>query len=90
MINLDYEELACIVCGLDYDDVCEDSAEWETITDALEEKFGIDFDTFENIADTLINYTPIVKTPLTDTPVHGFVIKEEGNLFRFIVKKKVK
>ena len=42
----DYEELACHLCGLDYDKVCEDGDEWSIITDALEAKYGVDFDTF--------------------------------------------
>jgi hypothetical protein len=83
----DYEELACHLCGLDYDKVCEDGDEWSIITDALEAKYGVDFDTFEEIADALIDYTPVVHTSLTDTPVHGYVVKEGKDLWRFIVKK---
>ena len=88
MMDWNYEELACCLCGLDYDQVCDEGDEWETITDALEKKFGVDFDTFVVIADALIDYTPVVNTALTDTPVHGFVVKEGDKLYRFIVKKK--
>ena len=87
-MDWNYEELACCLCGLDYDQVCDEGDEWETITDALEKKFGVDFDTFVVIADALIDYTPVVNTALTDTPVHGFVVKEGDKLYRFIVKKK--
>lgn len=90
MMTFEYEELACLICGLDYDKVCEDSDEWEIITNALEDKFGVDFDTFEEIAKALIDYTPVVNTALSDTPVHGFAVEEGDNLFRFVVKKKVK
>lgn len=89
-MDWNYEELACCLCGLDYDQVCEEGDEWSTITDALEDKFGIDFETFEDIASALIDYTPIVNSRLTQTPFHGFAVKEGDNLYRFVVKKEVK
>lgn len=89
-MDYDYEELACVLCGLNYDEVCDRGNEWDEIDNALYEKFGIDFETFENIADSLIEYTPVVLTEITKTPVHGFAVKEGESLYRFVVKKEVK
>ena len=51
---------------------------YETVDDeeAIEQKlimeYSVDFAALEILTTTLIRFTPILKTPITDTPVHAF------------------
>ena len=55
----------------------------------LYEKYGIlGFDRFEDLIDDLIEYTPIIRTAITNTKVHAFIdFKSDPNLI--LVKKDV-
>lgn len=75
----DIEELAAIVCGLDYMDC--DSNEVEQ---ALYDKFECSFEQFEKIVDALVPFTPIVTTALLGAKVQGFVCQDS-----MIVKQEV-
>lgn len=89
---LDYIELACIICGLDYDNIV-DNNDWLTLDDALSDKFDIPgMESFAKIASTLIKFTPVVLTAITETPVQGFSICEDKkkDIWRFIVKEEYK
>ena len=71
----DYEELAMLVCD----------SEEDSLHDKLEEKFGIDFDTFVKIVEALIPFTIPAKIATLDGSTEyaqGFV---DGKAF--IVKK---
>ena len=57
--------------------------------DLLYDLYGIDFDQFEKLAKDLLKFTPIVRTALTNTPVHAFInCKEEPNMI--LMSKEVK
>ena len=54
----------------------------------LYERYGIDYDMFEILINDLIEYTPIIRTALTNTKVHAFIdFKSNSNLI--LVKKCV-
>lgn len=49
--------------------------------DLLYDLYGVDFGQFEKLAKDLLKFTPIVRTALTNTPVHAFInYKEEPNI----------
>lgn len=57
--------------------------------DLLYDLYGIDFDQFEKLTNSLLEFTPIVRTALTNTPVHAFInCKEEPNMI--LMSKEVK
>ena len=54
----------------------------------LYERYGIDYENFEDLILDLIEYTPIVRTAITNTKVHAFIdFKSDPNLI--LVKKCV-
>lgn len=55
----------------------------------LTERYGIDFITFSAIVADLIDFTPLLKSPLTGTLSHcfGVIENKDTGLFRAIVKK---
>jgi hypothetical protein len=54
--------------------------------DAIYDKLGVSLDDFYESAKFLIDYTPIVESPLTDKLYKGFVNKENTML---LIKKKI-
>ena len=58
----------------------------------LLERYSIDLITFTVIVNDLIDFTPILKSPLTGTLSHCFGVLEnpETGLFKAIVKKDIK
>ena len=64
---VDAEELAAVICDLG------DEYDSSDVEDALFEKFDLSFEQFHKIADQLIKFTPILKSPLTDEHYHAFV-----------------
>ena len=66
------QELACAVCGLDYDTLVNEGRE-EEIEDALCEKFEIGIGQFSAIAEALLPFTPVVEAGLSGTLYHAFV-----------------
>lgn len=67
----DVQELACAVCGLDYEDTINNGRDDE-IDDALEEKLGVDFDGFMAVAAALLPLVTVAKGGLSDTVRKGF------------------
>lgn len=57
----------------------------------LNDRYGIDIITFSTIVEDLIDFTPVLKSPLTGTLNHCFGVIEnpETGLFRAIVKKNI-
>lgn len=62
-----YEGLASAVIGLS-----EETDDMDTLDVGLYEKWGIDFETFAEIAATLIRFTPTMESPLTKRQMHLF------------------
>ena len=58
----------------------------------LDAKYGCDYQTFADIVGDLIDFTPVLKSPLTGTLSHCFGVIEnpKTGLFRAIVKKDIK
>ena len=85
MARLHYDELqelACAVLGLDYDDVVNEGRESE-IDEKLYEKFDIDIEQFQKVAEALIEFTPIVGGGLTGKMYHTFgkALDKKGGFF---------
>lgn len=59
--------------------------------DYLVTKYGCDYETFANIVEELLEFTPILKSPITGTLSHCFGVIEDKNtgLFRAIIKKDI-
>lgn len=53
--------------------------------------FGCDYQTFADIVEELIEFTPVLKSPITRTLSHCFGVIEDKDtgLFRAIVKKDI-
>ena len=53
--------------------------------------FGCDYQTFVDIVEELLEFTPVLKSPITGTLSHCFGVIEnpETGLFRAIVKKDI-
>ena len=82
----DAEELACAVLGLDYDEMVDDGQENE-INEKLAEEFGIDIETFSDIAERLLEFTPTVSSGLSGKRYHAF-LREVDGMGIAIVKKE--
>ncbi len=63
------EELAALVCT-DSQDEAEQVACSETL---LQEKYGIDMDTYHQIVKDLLPFTPIIQTAIDGQKFHAFV-----------------
>lgn len=78
----DIQELACAVCGLDYEDVVNNNREDE-IYDALEDKLGVDFDGFTSVVFALLPMVTVATSGLSGSSYRGFgkdgvwLVKEE-------------
>lgn len=72
MTNDDLEELACAACGMNEEQITK-SINDGTVDEAVYERYGVDFDTFAEIAQDLLGFTPVVTTGLTRTKVYAFV-----------------
>lgn len=52
------------------DELIENGEDYDT---PLQERFGVDLQTFGKIANALISLTPIIQEPQTDRLIHAFV-----------------
>lgn len=58
-----------------------EETDFSNAEELLYEKYGIDFDKFETLIEDLLDYTPIVRTAITNTKVHAFIdFKSDPNL----------
>lgn len=65
-----------------------EETDFSNAEELLYEKYGIDFDKFETLIEDLLDYTPIVRTAITNTKVHALIdFKSDPNLI--LVKKCV-
>lgn len=60
-------ELAEVVTGL------KEGTDIGKVEEVLEKELGISSDTFKVVAEALLKLTPIVRTAVTNTAVHGFI-----------------
>ena len=49
--------------------LCDDEG---ALSEALENEFSVDMETFEILANALLRLTPTLVSPLTDEPMHSF------------------
>ena len=66
------EALAALVVGLDPDGNVIDSNQ---IEHAIDDRFGVDMETFQKIAEALLPFTIMGVTALNNTRHHGYVHK---------------
>lgn len=81
---MDAEELAVAVLGLD-----EDTANSETVENAMYEKFEISMEQFSKVADALIPFTIPAKAAISEEAFHGFV-KDGAFICKQLVTPNVK
>ena len=76
------QELSCAVLGLDYDEIVNEGRESE-IDEKLYEKFEIGIEQFQNVAEALIEFTPLVGGGVTGDVYHAFgkVLDSKGRFF---------
>lgn len=67
--QLDLEELACVILGVDYDEI---EGDFGTIERELWEQLNIDFDGFTNLINRLVPLIDVGKSPLTSKRYKGF------------------
>lgn len=79
----DIEELACVVLGLDYDEIDADTS---IIEQKLDEEFFIDLSTFQSIVNRLLPLIQVGNSPLTEEKYKGFANTEKE---MWLVKTKV-
>ena len=85
----DIQRLAGAALGLTDDETDEVIDTDEDFDTPLLEKFGIDLDTFGNVAEALLPLTPMISSPLTKTVYHAFVRHLGGGDCLAICKRKV-
>lgn len=71
--------LAAELTGSDLDKIKDEELE-DTLDERLLQKFGIDLDKFEKVADALLPLTPIVEVEGTKGGFHTFVDKDNNVL----------
>ena len=86
MSYYEIQELACAVCGLDYDTLVDEGREDE-IENTLYEKLNVDIEQFGDVVKALLPFTPCVKAGLSGTIYHAFVNEKEGIM---IIKQEAK
>jgi len=80
----DVEELVGHVNGMSEDEI-EDMVNNDGVDDILMERYGVvDFDTYLEIVEDLLPFTPIIKTAMGGKLAHAFV---KGNVA--IVKEEI-
>lgn len=67
--DIDVEELACEIVGLDYDEI---DADTETINVELQNKFGIDLHDFAQLMEKLLPMIDVGESILTHKKYKGF------------------
>lgn len=85
-LEWDIEELAGYVLGKSEEKV-EEMINNSNTDDELNEKYGVDFDTYCSIVKDLLPFTPTVQAGLSGDHFNAFVIAKEQ---RMIVKQPVK
>ena len=90
---INYQELALFVLGYSQHEV-EKMIEKEDIQDLdikhlLNEKFDVDIDTFINLADALLKFTPPIESPLSKKRYHSFAVQLNKRNLRSIIKIEV-
>ena len=81
-IALDFDELACLVCGKTEDEA-DDIINNDGVDDLLFNKYEISQDQFCEIVTDLLKFTPLVQAGLSGKVYHAFVTDN-----RMIVKVK--
>jgi hypothetical protein len=67
--ELDVEELACFVCGLDYDEI---DADTDVIEDNLIVEFGCDLTQFTELMRILLPMVDVQKSQISERIYRGF------------------
>lgn len=79
------QELLCFASGMnseEADDFCNNDGDYDLLSFNA---FGVDFEQFEQIAEALLNFTPLVESPISGDVYHCFAdIKNQ----RAILKSK--
>lgn len=78
--RIDFDELAAHLVGVD-------PTYPESIDMALDERWEITMEAFEEIAEALLRLTPTVKGPITGDLMHAYLVKR-GDHFYALVKVK--
>jgi len=74
-IEWEIEELACVVCGKTEEET-EQIVNDSVADDMLNEKYGVDLETYCAIVKDLLRYTPTVKSAFLGKDYHAFVKKD--------------
>ncbi len=69
----DLYELVGFLCNIDSEDDYEDD-----LDKLIYDKYEISLDSFRDIANDLIQLTPKIKLPITDTACHAFLDKDKS------------
>ena len=69
------EKLACLITGLDYDEI---NANEEIIEDKIFEELEIDLGVFQSIVSRLLPLIHISKSPITEEIYKGFANTKKG------------
>ena len=64
----DVVELAAAMLETPYESVEDEQA----IEEQLIKEYEVDFEALERLTNRLIRFTPVIRTAITDTPVHAF------------------
>jgi hypothetical protein len=87
MDHVEIEELAGHVLGKSEEEI-EEGINDGTLTDELEQKYGVDFHLYSEIVKDLLPFTPVVKAGLTGDHYHAFVVLDQPRgMARMIVRK---
>lgn len=78
------EELACRACGKDEEETTE-AINNSTVENLVYEKYEISLETYKEIVNDLIPFTPVMQTAIGNTVCHGFA---DGNNIIVKVEKK--
>lgn len=65
----DLEELACMILGIDYDEI---DGDYSTIESELYHQLNIEFDDFSEIVNRLMPLIDMGRSPLTEKHYKGF------------------
>lgn len=91
-IDIDIEEIACVILDLDYEDYDESDECTEQIENILIEEMNIDLDTLEKIVSKLLPLIEIGESPLTENMYKGFsrkFIKGSYRVKKWIAKMQI-
>jgi hypothetical protein len=83
-IEIDFED--ALTLGITALDLPKQSSDLSELEEALTNRYEMSFEAFRCIADLLIQFTPVVESPLTGEKFHAFIDNDGIAIAKAVIK----